>query len=146
MRKLFSVAVLLMCCAFAIMSRSSWAQETHAAIQGTVTDPSGAVVPDAVITATSTSLITPVTTKRDLHGFYRLNALPPGNYTLKVVAAGMTATATNFSLAPGDLPTYNIKLSMSAATTVVNVTDTVAMVDVTQTKVETVIDNVTLQQ
>jgi hypothetical protein len=122
------------------------AQETNAAIQGTVTDPSGAVVPDAEITASSDRLITPAKTKSDIHGFYRLNALPPGTYTLKVTAAGMSATATNFTLSPGDLPTYNVKLSVSAATTTVDVTADVALVDVTQTKVETTIDQVTLQE
>jgi hypothetical protein len=146
MRKLLAFALLAACIMVIGASRSLRAQETSAAIQGTVTDPSGAVVPDAEITATSDRLITPAKTKTDIHGFYRLNALPPGTYTLRVTAAGMSATATNFSLAPGDLPTYNIKLSISAATTVVDVTADVALVDVTQTKVETVIDNVTLQQ
>jgi hypothetical protein len=146
MRKHLAFALLVACFVVIGASRSLRAQETSAAIQGTVTDPSGAVVPDAEITATSDRLITPSKTKTDIRGFYRLNALPPGTYTLKVTAAGMSATATNFTLAPGDLPTYNIKLSISAATTVVDVTADVAMVDVTQTKVETVIDNVTLQE
>jgi len=146
MRKLFALAALVVCFATAGISRTSWAQETYAAIQGTVTDPSGAVVPDAVITATSEKLISAVTVKTDIHGFYRLNALPAGKYTLTVTATGMSAKATNFVLSPGDLPTYNIKLSISAATTVVDVTAEVALVDVTQTKVETTIDNLTLQQ
>jgi len=146
MRKLLAFVALAVCFATAGIPRKAWAQETYAAIQGTVTDPSGAVVPDAEITATSEKLITPVKVKTDIHGFYRLNALPAGKYSLNVTATGMSARATNFVLSPGDLPTYNIKLSISAATTVVDVTAEVALVDVTQTKVETTIDNLTLQQ
>ena len=146
MRKFLAFALIAMCFLAASLSKSSRAQETNAALQGTVTDPSGAVVPDATITANSEKLITPVTVKTDIHGFYRLNALPAGRYTLSVSAAGMSARATNFVLSPGDLPTYNIKLSISAATTTVDVSAEVSLVDVTQTKVETTIDNLTLQQ
>src|SRR5947208_1231149 len=100
MRKLFAFVYIILCFATAGISRMSWAQETYAAIQGTVTDPTGAVVPDATITATSEKLITPARVKTDIHGFYRLNALPPGKYTLTVTGSGMSATATNFVLGP----------------------------------------------
>ena len=57
-------------------------------IQGTVTDPSGAAVPAATVTATN--LATGVTTSRQTTeaGFYVLSPLQPGEYTVKVEAAG----------------------------------------------------------
>jgi hypothetical protein len=116
------------------------AQETTAAVQGTVTDPTGAVVPDATVTVTSNSLIKSASTKTDSHGFYRLNALPPGSYTLVVDGGGMSYKATDLKLAAGDLPNFNVKLTASGTVAVVDVSSSVAMVDVTQSKVETVID------
>ena len=116
------------------------AQETTASVQGVVTDPSGALVPNATVTATSDALIKPAATKTDSKGFYRLNALPPGNYVLSVTGAGMAAKATNLHLAAGDLPNLNITLTASGTEAVIDVSSSMAMVDVTQSKVETVID------
>ena len=120
------------------------AQEVTGAIQGTVTDPSGAAVTNATIIATSPTLGTPAQVTSDSHGFYRLNALPPGTYTITVEGGGMKAKATNLQLSAGDLPNLNLKLA-AGAETVINVTDSVAMIDVTQSKVETTIDQTVIQ-
>ncbi|NUQ29636.1 MAG: TonB-dependent receptor [Acidobacteriaceae bacterium] len=120
------------------------AQETTAAIQGVVTDPSGAVVADAVVTATGDKLLQPATVKTDSHGFYRLNALPPGTYSVNVEGSGMKAKATNLQLNAGDLPNLNLKMAVGAET-VIDVTDSLAIVDVTQSKVETTVSNEILQ-
>src|SRR4051812_44964673 len=108
------------------------AQETTAAVQGTVTDPSGAAVTGAIITASSPVLGTPAKATTDSHGFYRVNALPPGTYTLVVTGQGMKTTATDLKLNAGDLPDLNLKLTATGTETTINVTDSVAMIDVTQ--------------
>jgi hypothetical protein len=116
------------------------AQETTAAVQGTVTDPSGAAVAGAIITASSPVLGTPAKVTTDSHGFYRVNALPPGIYTLVVAGQGMKTTATDLRLNAGDLPELNLKLTAAGTDTTINVTDSIATVDTTQSKVETTID------
>ena len=121
------------------------AQETTGAIQGIVTDPTGAVVAGATVTATGDKLIQPAKSETDSHGFYRLNALPSGKYTLTVVGFGMGAKATDLNLTAGALPNLNFKLSIGAET-VIDVSTSVALVDVTQSKVETTITNDLLQQ
>lgn len=121
------------------------AQETTAAVQGTITDPTGAVVPGAIVTATGDKLIRPETSTADGNGFYRLNALPPGKYTLTVVGGGMKAKAVDLNLVPGALPNLNFKLVLGAET-VVDVSTAVALVDVTQSKVETTVTNEILQE
>src|SRR3954447_23276855 len=57
-------------------------------IQGTVTDPTGAVVPAATVTATNvaTGVQTPRSTTAA--GLYVLSPLPPGQYNLQVTASG----------------------------------------------------------
>src|SRR4051812_47323384 len=57
-------------------------------ISGSVSDPTGALVPAATVTATlvDQQLRRSVTTSGD--GFYSLSALPPGRYTVAVEKAG----------------------------------------------------------
>ncbi len=123
----------------------AFAQETTGAIQGIITDPTGAVVAGATVVATADKLIKPVTATSDAHGFYRLNALPPGNYTLLISGSGMKAKATDLNLKAGDLPNLNFQLTVGSET-VIDVSTAVAMVDVTQSKVETTITNEVLQE
>jgi hypothetical protein len=134
-----STAVCLLLLAFVATLSTARAQETTAAVQGVVTDPTGAVVPNAKVTATSEKLLRPVATTTDSHGFYRLNALPPSNYVITVTGGGMAAKATNLNLVAGDLPNLNITLTASGTEAIIDVSSSVASVDVTQSKVETVI-------
>lgn len=121
------------------------AQETTGAIQGTVTDASGAIVINATVTATGDKLIQPATAHTDKQGFYRLNALPPGTYNLTIEGQGMTAKAVDLRLNAGDLPNLNFKL-LPSNTEVIDVSSSIAQVDVTQSKVETTITNQQLQE
>jgi carboxypeptidase family protein len=140
-----AAAVSLLLLAFTLLPKVL-AQETTGAIQGTVTDPTGAIVTGATVTATGDKLIQPATATTDSHGFYRLNALPPGNYTLIVSGSGMKAKATDLNLTAGALPNLNFKLSAANTEVVIDVSSSVALVDVTQSKVETTITNDILQE
>jgi hypothetical protein len=128
-----AATVSLLLLAFTLLPAAG-AQETTAAIQGTVTDPSGAIVPDAAVVATSNSLISKAVAKTDSHGFYRLNALPPGNYTVTVTGGGMSFKATDLKLSAGDLPNLNVRLTVSGTEAIIDVSSAVAMVDVTQSR------------
>ncbi|WP_263408100.1 TonB-dependent receptor [Terriglobus tenax] len=140
------LAVGLSLFVFAILAvPASFAQETTAAIQGVITDPTGAVVAGATVEATSEKLLQARRVTTDNRGYYRLSALPPGVYTLTVSGQGMTAKATNLQLNAGDLPSLNLKMAVGAET-IIDVTDTLAIVDVTQSKVETTVSNEILQE
>ena len=54
----------------------------NGAIRGYVRDPTGAVLPETAITATSSGAPTPFTVVSDEEGYYRLLELPPGEYEL----------------------------------------------------------------
>jgi hypothetical protein len=140
-----TTVVSLLLFAFTLLP-TTYAQETTGAIQGTVTDPTGAVVVGATIVATGDKLIQPATATTDSHGFYRLNALPPGSYTVVVSGSGMKAKATDLNLTAGALPNLNFALSPSGTEVVIDVSSSVALVDVTQSKVETTITNDVLQE
>ncbi|HVU45554.1 MAG TPA: carboxypeptidase-like regulatory domain-containing protein, partial [Terracidiphilus sp.] len=57
-------------------------------IQGTVTDPTGAVVPGATVTVTNTATNITTTRTSSSAGFFNISPLLPGTYTVKVEAPG----------------------------------------------------------
>ncbi len=59
---------------------TSWTQGTTATVTGTITDPSGAVVPGSVVTATNTATGVSHTATSDGAGLYQIPQLSPGSY------------------------------------------------------------------
>lgn len=98
---------------------SSWfvsAQTFRGGIQGTVTDTSGAAIPDAKVTVTSTGTGLTRSTQTSQSGDYLFTELPPGAYNLEIVKAGFgkaamsnvqvtvsTNTRADASLSPGNV-------------------------------------------
>jgi hypothetical protein len=72
---------------------SAWAQY-NASIQGTVTDPSGAAVPNAKVTVTNQATGVSAQTTTSSGGTYTVGQLPPGNYTVTVEAQGFQMSKT----------------------------------------------------
>ena len=67
----------------------SLAQETTGALQGTVKDSTGAVVPGATVEATAPDLVGVKSTTSDSSGYYRFANLPPGTYEIHAVLLGL---------------------------------------------------------
>src|SRR5438128_7625224 len=67
---------------------SAWSQEVTANIIGTVTDPSGAPISGANVTATDTQRGTVRNAKTDANGAYSILRVPVGSYAVTVAAAG----------------------------------------------------------
>src|SRR3974390_2126449 len=73
--------------------------QTAGAITGQVTDPSGALVPSASVTVTNIATNVVRSTESNSAGLYNFPDLPPGMYSVKVVAAGFaTVVKTNIEL------------------------------------------------
>lgn len=89
---------------------------------GTVTDPSGAIVPNATVTLTSsdTAASKSVTTGSD--GFYRFALLKPGQYSLKIRQSGFKSMSEGILVSVGQITTTNVKLELGATSEVVEVT------------------------
>lgn len=79
--------VLLFCAVWLALSCICWGQE-NGSISGTVTDPSGAVVPGAIITATEVGTKAVATAKSNSEGQYNVLQLRPGLYVITAEAAG----------------------------------------------------------
>src|SRR5499427_3648168 len=85
---------------------------TTGKITGTVTDPSGAVLANATVTATSPALFAKRTTTTHADGSYLLDLLPPGEYDVTVTQAGFRAfTQTGIFLTAGFTATVSPRLT-----------------------------------
>ncbi len=87
-RLTWGLLVLMTLVVFSGFLTPAWSQEVTAAIVGTVTDPSGAPIQGATVTASDTERGTVWTAQTNETGAYNLLRLPVGNYTVKVSAAG----------------------------------------------------------
>src|SRR5579883_2419115 len=87
-RNCVSVWILLFASVALLVGASAYAQLDTGGITGTVTDPSGAVVPGAKITLTNEATGFAVLATSTSTGTYSLNAIRPGVYTLQAEAPG----------------------------------------------------------
>jgi hypothetical protein len=97
-------------------------------IQGTVTDPSGAVVPQAQVTATNVATGVETIRETTTAGFYAIAPLPAGAYTLKVTAPGFqTTTQANVTVDALATVSLSLQLQVGSSTQQVTVTETPTM-------------------
>jgi hypothetical protein len=113
-------------------------------IAGTITDPSGAVVPGATVTATDTSTGAVKVVKTGDAGAYRVSLLQPGAYTLSVADAGFTTTQLSVTVQVGQITNGNVKLSMAQASQMVEVES--STVPLLQTEDSDLATTITMQQ
>jgi len=116
---MFVLALTLAMFATSAMAQSS----TTGSIEGQVTDPNGAAVKGATVTATSPNLITPQSATTGDEGRYLISALPPGKYKVTVDASGFGKfSKDDVAVNLGHSSTVDPQLSLATATATVNVT------------------------
>src|SRR5215475_7280194 len=95
---------------------------TTGKITGIVTDPSGAVLANATVTATSLALFAKRSTTTHADGSYLLDLLPPGEYDVTVSQTGFRAfTQTGIVLTAGFTATVSPKLQVGEVSQAVTV-------------------------
>jgi Carboxypeptidase regulatory-like domain len=118
--------------ALLLFAATVFAQETTAGLQGTVKDPSGAVIGNAIVVVTSNTLVGDKTYKTDSNGYYRFANLPPGVYAITVKAEGFsTLKKEGLVLEVGHLPTQDLTVQVGRTETVVEVSGEAPTIDVT---------------
>ena len=116
------------------------AQINRANLNGTVTDPSGASVPNStvVVVAPDTGFKRQTTTGSS--GVYSISSLPTGTYDLTVSANGFnTFQETGIQLSVGQTRTVNMQLVVGATTTTVQVQASTQTTDSNNAEISTVI-------
>lgn len=137
--------ILVFLCALLLVGSIAYAQETTGGIQGTVKDPSGAVVPNAKVVAAGSNLVGTKELVTDSSGYYHFANLPPGNYTVTVIAEGFATFKRDLVLEVGHLPTVDVSLEVGKTSQVIEVTGAAPLIDTTTSRTMTNVTNDIIQ-
>lgn len=96
---------------------------TTGAIAGTITDPTGAVIPAAQIIVTNLGTGARRTTNATGAGLYEVPLLPPGAYRVNVSKSGFKTTSSRVDVTVTETVTLNIRLEVGATSETVEVQD-----------------------
>ncbi len=138
---IFAFATLLGVCTLGV-----WGQST-ASISGTVTDPSGAVIPNAQVTIHSLATGLDRVVSTDSAGLYAVPSLIPGDYKVQATARGFsTYTVPKVTLEVDREVTENMRLAVSSAGETIQVQSAVQEIEAQTITVGQVIDNTAVQE
>lgn len=113
----------MLCILFAMLlvTAAAFAQVETGQIAGTVTDESGAVVPNATVTVKNTGTNSQRTTQSSPTGAYVVVGLEPGTYQVSVSAGQFRPFTSNVEVTVGGHVTMDAKLSVNSNVTEVQV-------------------------
>jgi hypothetical protein len=121
--------------------------QSTAALSGTVTDSTGAVVAGAKVLATNQATGVESATQTDTAGAYLFPSLPIGTYRLQVTAPGFqSALVENLKLEVATATTQNIQLKIGATAETVEIMADAALVETATTSMSQVISDKTVQE
>ncbi|HTS61839.1 MAG TPA: TonB-dependent receptor [Candidatus Acidoferrales bacterium] len=133
---LFALALML------LISSASWSQDTRGSIVGRVTDPSGAVVPDATVVVSNPATGSRSTATTNADGIYRVPLLPPGLYQIEVTSRGFKKALRNdVEVRVADRLDINIALEIGASEQQVTVVSETPVLNAESASMGTVIDS-----
>jgi hypothetical protein len=142
--KIQNLAIRL--CAVAFWSTSIiWGQFTSQ-IEGTVLDPSRAVIPAAAVTLENVDSGIKLSAVTNPSGYFRFPTLPAATFKVTVAAPGFQPEAvTGIRLELGETRTVNVTLKIGAATSTVTIGAEAAAVELSDARVSGVIENQQIQ-
>lgn len=131
-----------------IATTAAFAQQITGDIRGTVTDPSGAVVPGATVEVRNTDQNAVLRTlKTGNDGSYVGTYLPAGKYQIKVTAQGFqTVTISGITLNVNDRRVVDVPLKIGAANQTVEVNESALHVNLDSPTMEGVINGTQISQ
>ncbi len=137
---LFLVAILL------LAPLTAMAQTFRGGINGTVTDPSGAIVAGATVEATNTATSVVLKTVTSSGGEFTFQEIPLGTYTVTVSTPSFKPEKVDaVPVTAGTIYTLPVKLSLASAGETVEVSASALSLDTTSTTQTTVVGGAPLQ-
>jgi hypothetical protein len=128
--RLRGISITLSITALLCLALSAPAQEFRGTLSGHVTDPSGALIPNASVVAVNNDTHQSWNTTTTSSGSYQFPYILPGNYTVTVKADGFKTTVQeNVVLQAGESPVLNLALQVGTLSETVNVADTAPLLD-----------------
>src|SRR3989442_1149324 len=125
-----------------LVALGAFAQVQNGQFTGTVTDPSGAAIPNAKVTVTNMGTNLSVTTTTNQSGLYTARELPIGTYKIAAEAKGFkTSSNTNLTLNAGTVQRVDIRMELGQAREVVEVTGEAAAVNTEDSKLASTVNS-----
>jgi hypothetical protein len=139
--------LFLTVCLLSLSITSLFAQAGRGAINGTVTDSSGAIIPGATVTATGTATGTKLSSVTTAAGIYSFVSLSPGKYEVSASQNGFETTVRKSVIVTVDQSTtVNIAMKVGSVNEVVTVNETTSLVDTTNSTVGQLISSETIDR
>jgi hypothetical protein len=130
--RVLSAWTIVLLCTAALNSAPAFGQGSTATLRGTVTDPSGGVLPGSTVTITNTGTKANQSTVTDARGQYLFAGVFPAAYDLKVELAGFkTYERKSILLGANDARGIDVRLDVGRQSETVTVT---AQTEVIQTE------------
>ncbi|MBI3679962.1 MAG: carboxypeptidase regulatory-like domain-containing protein [Acidobacteria bacterium] len=131
--------LLVVLLASLVVSPAIKAQTATGGIRGTISDPSRAVIPGAVITVTSKATGISRHVVSDDTGSYFMPNLNPGEYEVKVQLPSFQGQAQDVTILTGATANADFDLRVGTATEIVQVTGNTAQVNLVEYKIDGVV-------
>lgn len=136
---LLFLAILAVICCFPL---GASAQTARGAIVGTISDVSGAVIPDATVTVTELDTKQVYTARANNTGYFVVTSLLPGNYSVQAEKPGFRAKVVQpVEVNVATQVTVNLVLPVAGAAAAVTVTSEPALVDTSNASLGQVVRN-----
>jgi hypothetical protein len=115
-------------------------------IEGTITDPNSAVLPEVKIEILnlSTQIVTTATSNAD--GFYTAPNLLPGNYTVTATRAGFATAITQLILTVGSQRVVNVTMHIGTVNEVIKVQMEAPEVELASSEISGVVNGTTIRE
>src|SRR6516162_128801 len=129
-----------------LLGSANWTlgQDVTATITGTATNPTGAAIVGAKVTAKSVERGVSYTAVSNESGIYRISQLPVGNYELRVEKDGFQTTAyPAFTLTLNQVAVIDVQMKVGQVSMTVEVTGSAPILKTEATQVDTIIDSAT---
>ena len=128
-RRRLAGILLIAISVFLLGSGPVYAQSTTASLSGRVFDAGHALLPDAAVVLTNRETATSRKTTSDSTGTFRVTALPPGVYDLRLARAGFSALQLEITLVMGEDRPVDLTMTIGPVDTTVTVGAGESLVD-----------------
>src|SRR6202047_49778 len=127
------------------LSLNLFAQVVGGTIEGTITDPKGAVLPDVKVEIknVATEIVTTLTSNAD--GFYTAPNLLPGNYSVTATRSGFATAVTQLILTVGAQRVVNVAMHIGTVNEVVKVQTEAPEVELASSEISGVVNGTTIR-
>src|SRR4029077_4954548 len=123
-------------------SQFASAQAVYGSVFGTVSDSTGAVVPNATVTVTDVAKGTSVSVQTDASGEYRVQHLIPDTYSVSAEAGGFSKVTTENVVVYADTaPRVDITLAVGAVSATINVSSAAPLLQTEHTDVNVILND-----